>query len=100
MNDLSMGSSIDSFTANLNKSFSKFSIEPILPLVNWTFLSKMSGQLSLPIQENSKKERSNAATQKSSGCNFLRGSPQIGRGLVTLIGLSTFTSAKLFCRVF
>ena len=71
MNDVSMGSSFDGFTANLNKSFSKFSIELILPPVNWTFLSKMSGQLSLPIEENSKKERSKAATQKSSGCNFV-----------------------------
>jgi hypothetical protein len=65
-----MGSSSDGFTANLNKSFSKFSIELILPTENWTFLSKMSGQLSLPIEENSKKERANAANQKSSGCNF------------------------------
>jgi hypothetical protein len=39
-----MGSSFDGFTANLNKSFSKFSIELLLPPVNWTFLSKMSGQ--------------------------------------------------------
>ena len=70
MNDISMGSSFDSFTANLIKSFFKFSIELVLFSISQTFLSKISRRLSFPLTESLKNEHPTAADAKSSNCNF------------------------------
>jgi hypothetical protein len=55
MNDVSMGSSFDSFTANLIKSFSKFAIELVLTPVSWIFLSEMSGNCLYQYRKTQKK---------------------------------------------